>query len=95
MSAAIKGTSSIAAWQLHRPDLNEGIVYIFRQSDSPYLGIELELRAIDPSATYRVEVKGESYENAETREISGAELKNYVFVLKDKGASSLLRYAKK
>ena len=95
LSAAIKGTSAITAWQLHRPDLNEGIVYIFRQSDSPYLGIELELRAIDPSATYRVEVKGESYENAETREISGAELKNYVFVLKDKGASSLLHYAKK
>ena len=94
LTPAVRGTGSITAWQLHRPDLDEGVVYIFRQKDSPYLGIELSLREIDPKATYRVEIFKNGYDVDETREISGAELARYPFVLGQKGAATVVRYRK-
>ncbi|MBQ2850588.1 MAG: GH36 C-terminal domain-containing protein, partial [Thermoguttaceae bacterium] len=62
---------------MHRPDLNAGLVYVFRQAESPYPGVEFGLRGLDPNATYRVAVKL-GYEAAETFELSGAELANYL-----------------
>lgn len=94
LTPAVRGTGAISAWQLHRPDLDEGVVYLFRQKDSPYLGIELELRALDASAKYRVEIFNNGYDVAETRELSGAELARYPFVLDQKDAATVVRYRK-
>lgn len=95
LSSANKGTDSMTAWQLHRPDLKAGVVYIFRQPDSPYLGLQLDLRAIDSDAVYRVAIKGEEYDAVESREMSGAELKTFRLLLNEKGTSSLIYYERR
>ena len=42
------------AWQFHRPDLDEGIVQIFRRSATPLAEETFALEALDPNATYAV-----------------------------------------
>jgi len=42
------------ASQYHRPDLDEGMVLVFRRAESPYRTVELSLRALDESATYEL-----------------------------------------
>jgi alpha-galactosidase len=41
-------------WQFHRPDLGEGIVQVFRRGKSVYESVRLQLRGLDPKATYVV-----------------------------------------
>jgi len=46
-----------AGWmvcQYHRPDLDEGMVLVFRHAQSPFRTVEVSLRGIDPEATYDV-----------------------------------------
>ena len=57
------------AWQLHRPDLDAGYAVAFRRLDTPSHVFEAKLRALDPQATYEVEV----YDGG-TKRMSGAEL---------------------
>jgi len=45
----------ITAYQFHRPDLNEGIVYAFRRPECEYMGIIVSLKGLSPSATYSLE----------------------------------------
>lgn len=85
------GKRDVAAWQLHRPDLNAGIVYVFRQAESPYPGVEFNLRGLDPKANYRVNVKP-GYEVAETFETTGAELANYLLLIPKKGSAYVVEY---
>jgi alpha-galactosidase len=42
------------AWQFDRPDLGEGMVQVFRRSESIYESAHLRLRGLDPEARYRV-----------------------------------------
>ena len=91
LSPAAYGKGNIVAWQLNRSDLNAGLVYIFRQEESPYLGIEFDLRAIDPDKTYRVSVKS-GYERDKTFEISGKELKSYRLMLEEKKSAYVIEY---
>jgi alpha-galactosidase len=42
------------AWQFDRPDLDEGIVQVFRREASPYESATFRLRALDPAAEYVV-----------------------------------------
>jgi alpha-galactosidase len=46
---------SWAAYQMHRTDLNEGIVLAFRREHSPFVSADLPLRGLKPDATYRIE----------------------------------------
>lgn len=85
------GKRDVAAWQLHRSDLNAGIVYVFRQAESPYPGVEFNLRGLDPKANYRVNVKP-GYEVAETFETTGAELANYLLLIPKKGSAYVVEY---
>ncbi|MDO4558031.1 MAG: alpha-galactosidase, partial [Planctomycetia bacterium] len=48
LTGAQTGNDQCTAWQLNRDDLGAGLVYIFRQEECPYIGVELTLRAIDP-----------------------------------------------
>ncbi|MDQ1256473.1 MAG: alpha-galactosidase [Candidatus Hydrogenedentes bacterium] len=41
-------------WQFHRPDVNEGMVQVFRRADSLYESIRLPLEGLDSTARYRV-----------------------------------------
>jgi len=63
----------VIAWQLHRSDLDEGIVLAFRRENSPTKTMELPLRALDPGKTYKVEFTDESRSKI-TRTISGKDL---------------------
>ncbi|MDR3199642.1 MAG: NPCBM/NEW2 domain-containing protein, partial [Planctomycetaceae bacterium] len=57
LSEAKVGETDISAWQLHRSDLEAGLIYIFRQRQSPFISRELQLRAIEPDEQYSVTVK--------------------------------------
>ena len=43
-----------AAFQMHRPDLGEGMLLAFRRQDSPFVSAEFLLHALDPDATYEL-----------------------------------------
>jgi len=91
LSDAKVGQSEITAWQLHRADLGAGLVYIFRQEQSPYLGRELQLRAIDPEAKYRVTIKPD-YSPGEQRVMSGQELIDLEIALPKKRSAFVIQY---
>lgn len=91
LTTAPEGKGSAVAWQLHRPDLNAGLVYIFRQPESPYRQVELELYAIDPGADYFVGVKPD-FESVEKETISGKELQNFLVTMPTKGAAYVVEY---
>ncbi len=57
------GLGDFTIFQLHRPDLDEGMVLAFRRDECSYKGIILELQTLDPKAAYeveRVDERGES-----------------------------------
>ncbi|MBN1441698.1 MAG: NPCBM/NEW2 domain-containing protein [Planctomycetes bacterium] len=43
------------AYQLHRPDLDAGLVLAFRRAESNYIALRAPLRGIDPGREYRIE----------------------------------------
>lgn len=91
LSDAKVGQKEITAYQLHRADLGAGVAYIFRQEQSPYLGRELQLRAIDPNARYSVTVKCD-YSAGEQRIMSGKELIALEITLPKKRSALLIQY---
>ena len=48
-------SQTTVAYQLHRPDLQSGVVLAFRRANSPWSESSLSLRGLDPAATYEVE----------------------------------------
>jgi hypothetical protein len=60
------------AWQYNRPDLNGGLVQLFRRAECPYISASYKLKGLDAKAQYRVV-------NLETRKsitVTGAVLMN-------------------
>ena len=94
LSSAASGKHNDVVWQLHRPDLDAGLVYFFRQPDSPYPQYETKLRAIDPDATYRVVVKANSYAPAPPTTISGRALQTYRLESPQRGSATVIEYEK-
>ena len=41
------------AMQFHRPDLDQGLLAVFRRPDSPYIHATFALRALAPDRNYR------------------------------------------
>lgn len=80
------------AYQLDRPDLGEGCVFFFRRPESPYPTAEVRLYAIDPKATFKVSLTGETYERAPWKAVRGRKLLEPEVVIRDKPGSALLRY---
>jgi len=80
------------AWQLHRPDLQAGIVLAFRRSRCPYPALMVGLHAMDPRAKYAVQWIGEDRTvAAQTR--TGQQLaEDLELHLPQRGTSLLLRY---
>ncbi len=80
------------AWQLHRPDLDAGIVLAFRHKECPDAELAVTLQGIDAARTYAVTFIDDAHQ-ATKREMTGAELANLtVHVAKARG-SVLVRYA--
>lgn len=93
LTEAKNGKAEILAWQLHRSDLDAGLVYVFRQPECPYSMRDLKLRAIDPDATYRVAVKRD-YASPESMEMSGQTLLTLEISLPKKRECVLIQYEK-
>ena len=93
LSEAKVGETELLAWQLHRSDLEAGLVYLFRQSSCPYIGRELGLRGIDADARYRITIKRD-YDSQEKYELSGDELQKFVITFPEKKSAYVLEYAK-
>ena len=92
LSSAASGKHNDVVWQLHRPDLDAGLVYFFRQPDSPYPQYETKLRAIAPDATYRVVVKANSYAPAPPTTMSGRALQTYRLESPQRGSATVIEY---
>ena len=77
------------ASQYHRPDLNEGIVLVFRRSESPFPIADLSLHGLQAEATYELQ-----YETSGERgTATGAILMNQLRVtLPQKRSSELIVY---
>ena len=88
------GKSEIVAWQLHRSDLDAGIIYVFRRPECPYSMRDLKPRAIDPDATYRVTIKRD-YDSPVPVEMSGRELISLEIRIPEKRGCVLVEYEKK
>ncbi|MBI2433212.1 MAG: alpha-galactosidase, partial [Candidatus Hydrogenedentes bacterium] len=81
------------AWQLHRPDLDAGIVLAFRRRECNYLGLILGLRQLQSAKQYSVRIESES--GAATEHVmSGEELmSDFALRLNEYETSLLVRYA--
>ena len=65
------------AWQFHRPDLDGGVLQVFRRSRSIYESARLKLSGLSPDKTYTVR----DMDQAEPGKATGAELMEKGFLL--------------
>ena len=93
LTGAQIGNDQCTAWQLNRGDLGAGLVYIFRQEECPYTGVEMTLRAIDLNANYRVTIKT-GYDDGVTKTMTGEELRNIVVPLTKRRTAVVVEYLK-
>jgi len=83
------------AWQLHRPDLDAGMVLAFRRRNTPYSAFQASLHALKPECSYRVEWIDE-HRRRKTRTMKGKELMSCLELpLPKQGTSLLVRYRAK
>ncbi len=77
-------------WQFNRPDLGEGIVQVFRRGKSVYESVRLQLRGVDPKATYVVTDADEG----KPRRMTGESLMEPGLLVKigSRPGSALVRY---
>ena len=91
-------TASQADWyayQLDRPDLRRGCAFVFRRPEAADRTRQISLRKIDPAATYRLSITGETYAPAAAKEISGRDLLQTKVQIDSKPGSVLLRYERR
>lgn len=83
------GFDQMLAWQLHRSDLDEGIVLAFRRKECVTLGMIVGLRGLEQSKTFTVTFIDDG-RNSTTKTMSGRELASGIELILDKPESSLL-----
>lgn len=89
------GPGALTAWQLHRSDLDAGIVLAFRRSGCPYPVLQAGLRGLNREASYHVDVFEEGRTN-QVRTLTGRQLATNLELRMSKRATSLLvRYARR
>jgi alpha-galactosidase len=81
-----------AAYQMHRPDLNLGMIVMFRRGQSPYSSISANLGGLDAGAQYELQDMDTGTKTVR----SGKELsQNGTFTIDKPGESRLIFYRKK
>lgn len=86
------GPTALLAWQLHRSDLNAGIVQAFRRDECPYPVLQTGLRGVNPEVSYHLDIFEEGRAN-QTRTLTGRQLMNNVELrMMKRGTSLLVRY---
>ncbi|HRR95374.1 MAG TPA: alpha-galactosidase [Candidatus Ratteibacteria bacterium] len=88
-----KSLEQITVYQLHRPDIKEGIVYAFRRPECEYSGIIVSLREISSSSIYKFEFIDDSLKKTK-KTIKGEELlkEGMEIRLPQKKSSLIIRY---
>ncbi len=82
-----------AAYQFHRPDMNAGLVLVFRRAESNYTALGANLRAVKADTTYRVEFVDQAMKKT-VRTMTGKELSESMELrVPQKGSSVVIRYA--
>jgi hypothetical protein len=80
------------AWQLHRADLDEGIVLAFRRKDCPYSALQVALRGLKSDRTYHVQLIDDRHQSI-LKTMTGRELASLELRLPVRRSSVLVRYA--
>jgi alpha-galactosidase len=80
------------AWQLHRPDLDEGMILAFRHQGCPYSALQVQLRGIKPDQNYLVHFIDEEHHSI-SRTMSGKKLAALELQIPATRQSLLVRYA--
>ena len=83
-----------SAWQLDRPEKGDGLIVCLRRQESVYCTLQLDVKKIDPAATYEVEVRT-AQQRAPVKEISGADFAHFSATITDMPGSALIFYRKK
>jgi hypothetical protein len=75
--------------QYHRPDLNEGMILVFRRADSPYKTVQVSLRGLDPEKTYEL-----SFDSTKKKiKAKGSDLmKSFEITIPERHKSDLIHY---
>ena len=81
------------AWQLNQPDLKSGLILCLRRPTSIYSTLQVDLRGIDPSAKYEVEVRT-TIDRGPVKTISGQELTHFQVTIPDRPGSALVFFHK-
>jgi hypothetical protein len=86
------GPGALIAWQLHRSDLNAGIVLAFRHKECPYPILQAGLHGLNPQASYLVDLFEEGRARQQ-RTLTGRQLMNNIELrMSKRGTSLLVRY---
>ncbi len=92
LTAHTTAPDQFAAWQLHRPDLDAGLVLAFRRRDCPYIGIDAKLGGLRPDATYAVEFVDEALART-SKTMTGREMMDaFPLPIANPRASLVVRY---
>jgi len=84
-----RDTKEWLASQYHRPDLDEGMILVFRRSESPYRALDVTLHGLDPQALYEIA----SDRTGMKQRFTGAELMScYTITLDERHSSDLIVY---
>jgi alpha-galactosidase len=92
LTQANLGSDAFSAWQLHRADLDSGIVLAFRRGDCPYPALQADLRGLNSDGRYSVEFIDEA-RTVQKETMSGRELaSDFELRIPKKAESLLIRY---
>jgi len=84
--------TTLVACQLHRPDLNAGVVFAFRRAECDVFGLSVKLGGLDPKASYVVEFIDEQRREA-VKTMSGDQMAaDFPLLIPKRRASLLVRY---
>jgi alpha-galactosidase len=95
LTRAALGNETLAAWQLHRPDLEAGLVLAFRRRECPYPVLQTALRGLTPARRYTVEFSDENRQRTRRTMTGRALMSNFELRLPQPGTSLLVRYQAK
>jgi alpha-galactosidase len=86
-----RGNDTWTAWQWDRPEKKDGLVIVLRRPGSPFTAMDLNLRHLQPDATYQVEIRPTLARTTAT-EMKGSDLMHLSIQLAEAPSSTLVFY---
>jgi alpha-galactosidase len=91
LTACSLATDQWMVYQLHRADMDEGMVLAFRHAESPYSSLQAHLRGLNPAEKYQV-TRSDEKRRATTCIMAGSELARTELSIGSPCSSLLVRY---